>query len=145
MVSVGTEPRYLYRRTGDAGRDVDPARDPESEFMSNLALEADGHAVAITWPDETIRFHAVWLRDNAPDGATRSPTNGQRLITLGDIPRETTISSATIAGDALRVTFAPEDKTVDFCLEWLRANAYDRAGRSTKDGPQITSRPGTVA
>ena len=29
--------------------------------------------------------HAVWLRDNAWDDKTRSPGNGQRLITLGDI------------------------------------------------------------
>ncbi len=100
--------------------------------MSNLSLEFDGQAVAIEWPDETLRFHAVWLRDNAPDGATRSPTNGQRLITLSDIPRDTTISSAVIAGDHLRVTFAPENKTIDYRLEWLRANAYDRAGRATK-------------
>ena len=100
--------------------------------MCNIALEADGRAVAITWHEETLRFHAVWLRDNAPDGATRSPANGQRLITLSDIPQDTTISSAVIAGDDLRITFAPEDKTVDFCLGWLRENAYDQVGRSAK-------------
>ncbi|MGI9410173.1 MAG: 2-trimethylaminoethylphosphonate dioxygenase [Hyphomicrobiaceae bacterium] len=100
--------------------------------MCNLALEADGRAVAVTWHEETLRFHAVWLRDNAPDGATRSPANGQRLITLGDIPQDTKISSAIITGDDLRITFAPEDKTVDFCLGWLRENAYDRIGRSVK-------------
>ena len=100
--------------------------------MCNVALEADGRVVAIAWHEETLRFHAVWLRDNASDGATRSPANGQRLITLSDIPQDTTISSAVIAGDDLRVTFAPEDKTVDFGLGWLRENAYDQVGRSAK-------------
>ncbi len=33
-----------------------------------------------------LRFHAIWLRDNAWDAATRAPGNGQRLITIADIP-----------------------------------------------------------
>ena len=46
-----------------------------------------GKIVAITRDSgERHRFHAIWLRDNALDDKTRSPGNGQRLITLGDIP-----------------------------------------------------------
>lgn len=33
-----------------------------------------------------VRFHAVWLRDNALDPQTRDPGSGQRLIAIGDIP-----------------------------------------------------------
>ena len=44
-----------------------------------------------------IRFHAVWLRDNAPDSDTRSPQNGQRLISITDIPHDLAIRSAELA------------------------------------------------
>ena len=72
-----------------------------------------GRAVALTVSDGgERRFHAVWLRDNAWDAATRSPGNGQRLITIGDIPAETSISAAVPAGSRLSVTFEPEGRTV---------------------------------
>lgn len=76
------------------------------------------------------RFHAIWLRDNAWDAETRSADNGQRLIALRDIPQETTISAATLAGSTLSITFAPEDKKVDYDVNWLLQNAYDRAASS---------------
>lgn len=72
-----------------------------------------------------LRFHAIWLRDNALDPDTRAPGNGQRLITLADIPTDTRIAQARAEDDTLHVTFAPEDKTVAFPVSWLRANAYD--------------------
>ena len=34
-------------------------------------------------------------RDNAPDPQTRSPGNGQRLITILDIPADTRVAEAT--------------------------------------------------
>ncbi len=74
-----------------------------------------------------LRFHAIWLRDNALDPQTRAPGNGQRLITIGDIPEATRIEGAVL-GDAetLEVAFSPENKTVAFPLAWLAAQAYDR-------------------
>ena len=61
-----------------------------------------GRAVALTFADGTRRrFHAVWLRDNSFDQATRSPRNGQRLITIGDISPETRITAAAPAGRVL--------------------------------------------
>lgn len=71
-------------------------------------------------------FHAIWLRDNALDPATRDPGNGQRLITMADLPEDVSISAARIEASDLICTFAPEDKEVRFPLDWLRANAYDR-------------------
>ncbi|MDP5219584.1 gamma-butyrobetaine dioxygenase [Ruegeria sp. 2205SS24-7] len=72
------------------------------------------------------RFHAIWLRDNALDPETRAPGNGQRLITIGDIPADTTISAARIVQGDLEVTFQPEGKTVLFPADWLADHAYDR-------------------
>ncbi len=107
-----------------------------------LRLLDDGRALALgDWEGRTRRFHAIWLRDNAQDPATRSPTNGQRLITLLDIPAETCITEAGWAADGrLRLTFAPEGKTVDFDPAWLAERAYDRPPPPAPGwtGPHVT-------
>ncbi|WP_209505086.1 MULTISPECIES: TauD/TfdA family dioxygenase [unclassified Ruegeria] len=72
------------------------------------------------------RFHAIWLRDNALDADTRAPGNGQRLITIGDIPTDISVSSAEVVAGDLQVTFQPESKTVTFPADWLAENSYDR-------------------
>ncbi len=73
-----------------------------------------------------LRFHAMWLRDNALDADTRSPQNGQRLITIDDIPADTKISSASLDGtDGLTVEFQPDGKSVIYDLNWLQQHAYD--------------------
>jgi gamma-butyrobetaine hydroxylase len=96
--------------------------------LTNAAVLEAGSAVQLRWSDgESARFHAIWLRDNALDAATRSPGNGQRLITVLDIPRETVIEGAEItAGGDLRVKYAPESKEVTFPSRWLRKHCYDR-------------------
>ncbi|MBZ9846666.1 gamma-butyrobetaine dioxygenase [Mesorhizobium sp. CA14] len=96
-------------------------------MLRTATLGNDGRVIALGWKDGTVsRFHAIWLRDNALDDKTRSAGNGQRLITILDIPAETRIGAAEIKGGALEVTFAPEGKTVRFSASWLRAHAYDR-------------------
>ncbi|WP_170349810.1 MULTISPECIES: 2-trimethylaminoethylphosphonate dioxygenase [Ruegeria] len=79
------------------------------------------------------RFHAIWLRDNALDPETRAPGNGQRLITISDIPVDISVSSAEISNGDLTVTFQPEDKTVTFPADWLADHVYDCA-RSLETG-----------
>lgn len=92
----------------------------------------DGTVLTLRWNDGfTARYHAVWLRDNALDSATRSASNAQRLITLHDIPANTVLADATVLDDMLSVRFAPEEKTVAFPSGWLREHAYDvNAGRA---------------
>ncbi|WP_404711879.1 TauD/TfdA family dioxygenase [Sphingomonas sp. MMS24-J13] len=100
----------------------------------------DGAAIEICLDGQTRRFHALWLRDNALDAATRSPGNGQRLITLLDIPPETRIVDAAWSGDQLGLRFAPEGKTILFAADWLAAHAYDRPApvEAGWTGPGIT-------
>ncbi len=93
--------------------------------MLECILNEDGGYLTLDDGDAQTRFHAIWLRDNAWDAATRSADNGQRLIALRDIPQETSISEATLTGSTLRVTFSPEDKAVDYDVSWLMQNAYD--------------------
>lgn len=85
-----------------------------------------GAALALELPDRgRQRFHAVWLRDNAWDEATRAPGNGQRLITLGDIPADIGIAAARLEGNQLHVRFRPDERDIAFDLGWLADNAYD--------------------
>jgi gamma-butyrobetaine dioxygenase len=85
-----------------------------------------GEALALELPGKgRLRFHAVWLRDNAWDEKTRAPGNGQRLITLGDIPVDTRIGEARVEGGQLHVRFLPEDRRIGFDLGWLADHAYD--------------------
>ncbi len=86
----------------------------------------DPSVVTVEFTDGTsARFHAIWLRDNALDPDTRAPGNGQRLITIGDIPENTSVSAAEVIDGDLSVTFQPECKTVTFPAAWLADHIYD--------------------
>ena len=101
--------------------------------LKSVDVVDGGLAVRVTWVDgQASRFHALWLRDNALDSATRSPENGQRLIALRDIPSKTSLDFATIDGGMLRLQFVPENKPVTFTAEWLRDNAYDHETIQTR-------------
>ncbi|GGO75382.1 gamma-butyrobetaine hydroxylase [Marinobacterium nitratireducens] len=94
--------------------------------MSSVSILEQGRSLSLQLGGSTTRFHAVWLRDNAQDVDTRCPGNGQRLITLQDIPAYTRILAASIKGRVLSLMFAPEAKQVDYDIDWLLAHAYDR-------------------
>jgi gamma-butyrobetaine dioxygenase len=92
------------------------------------------------------RFHALWLRDNARDTETRSPGNGQRLITILDIPPDTRIAGATAANGTLSLTFEPEGRTIDYDAAWLARHAYDAQPRREPgwSGPEIERWDGSL-
>ncbi|MEQ9491692.1 MAG: TauD/TfdA family dioxygenase [Alphaproteobacteria bacterium] len=94
--------------------------------LTDATMLNDGKVLRVTWADgKTARFHAIWLRDNAADEGTRSPVNGQKLITLQEIPADTVLSAAKAQDSTLTVTFQPEGKTVSFTECWLRGHIYD--------------------
>lgn len=99
--------------------------------MATVGVSDDGGVLTLddggSRSGAALRFHAIWLRDNAWDSETRAPGNGQRLIALRDIPPDTRIASAAVRGGRLMVQFAPEGKSVDYDIAWLRAHAYDRS------------------
>lgn len=94
--------------------------------MSPFRLIDDGAALELILGGQPVRFHAIWLRDNARDAETRSPANGQRLITLLDIPAETRIADAGWHEGRLSLRFEPEGRLIEFDPDWLLAHAYDR-------------------
>jgi [2-(trimethylamino)ethyl]phosphonate dioxygenase len=93
--------------------------------VSDLDVEFinDGRAIEVTISGIKYKFHAVWLRDNVQDASTRSPGNGQRLITILDIPSETTITGARWVNQNLELTFAPNPQTAFFSQQWLSKHA----------------------
>ena len=95
--------------------------------MSSVTVDPSGTFLTLHSKSDDLRFHAIWLRDNAQDPDTRAPGNGQRLIALRDIPSDTRIAAAEMSGGVLQVRFTPLDKTVEFDLKWLTTHSYDRA------------------
>ena len=94
--------------------------------MTEAAILDGGRSLRLRAGGRSARFHAIWLRDNAPDDETRSPRNGQRLIAVQDLPAATAIAAAGIRSGRLHVTFSPEGRTLDYDIAWLFGNAYDR-------------------
>ncbi|MEO9826374.1 MAG: TauD/TfdA family dioxygenase [Paracoccaceae bacterium] len=95
--------------------------------LSDADILDGGNAVRLRFCDgREARFHAIWLRDNAPDAKTRDPSNGQRLIALADIPKNVAIKSATVSGSMLDVSFTGGHAT-QFSRDWLLAHIYDHA------------------
>ena len=93
--------------------------------LSKAKILDGGNAVRLSWSTgQEARFHAIWLRDNAPDAKTRDPSNGQRLIALADIPKNVSIESATASGNMLTVCFTGGHET-QFSCDWLIAHIYD--------------------
>lgn len=93
--------------------------------MQRVTILEDGALIALEHKGQNLRFHAIWLRDNAWDETTRSATNGQRLIALRDIPEGTSVTEAALKDSALHLTFTPENRTITYDLDWLAAHAYD--------------------
>lgn len=109
--------------------------------LTHAAIREAGQMLDLTWQNgRTARFDAIWLRDNALDPQTRAPGNGQRLITILDVPADVRVDAAAISpsGD-LNLTFAPEGKSVGFPSAWLAARIYDRPAPSGIGwtGPEI--------
>jgi len=84
--------------------------------------------------DTSVRYHSTWLRDNALDPKTRDVNSGQRLITLSDIPINTSIKSAALdkTGTKIFLNFLPEKKDISFSANWLEAHAYDTKKHNEK-------------
>ena len=97
--------------------------------VSEPRLIEGGRAVELTLGGALHRFHALWLRDNARDEKTRSPGNGQRLITILDIPADTRIADARAEGARLSLRFEPEGRVIDYDGQWLARHAYDARDR----------------
>ena len=98
-------------------------------FFKSIKVINSGKAILLSPKNgASLRFHSTWLRDNALDTKTRDKNNGQRLITVSDIPVKTYIKSASLDKKSKEITinFLPKKKQVIFSTNWLKDNAYDK-------------------
>ncbi|MGC6484053.1 MAG: 2-trimethylaminoethylphosphonate dioxygenase [Candidatus Puniceispirillales bacterium] len=96
-------------------------------MITAVSIGDNGGSLHCTGDDgRVMRFHAIWLRDNAPDAETRAPGNGQRLITIQDIPENVMIRNARLEGEAVSIGFSDRDADIPFAADWLLAHAYDQ-------------------
>lgn len=105
-------------------------------MVEAVTVSENGDFLTVNFGTTRHRYHAIWLRDNALDPETRSAGNGQRLITLADIPTDVRITVASPIANGIEVGFAPEGKTVQFPAEWLIENAYDHEKHADFTLPQ---------
>ena len=98
-------------------------------FFKSVKVINSGKAILLSPKNgASLRFHSTWLRDNALDTKTRDNNNGQRLITVSDVPVKTYIKSASLNKKSKEITinFLPKKKQVIFSTNWLKDNAYDK-------------------
>ena len=85
-----------------------------------------GGVVTVEMDDGPARFHALWLRDNARDDASRHGDNDQRLFDVTELADEVTVTAAEVVDGRLVVGFGPDGATSTYDEAWLEANRYDR-------------------
>ena len=84
---------------------------------------------------------AIWLRVNCPCAKCLDPHTGERLVSITDVPEDTSVTKARLAGDRVEVVFGPDAHGSAFDVAWLRQFAMDDdqadgfAGRSREGGP----------
>ena len=90
---------------------------------------------------------AIWLRVNCPCARCLDARTGERLVSITDVPEDTSVTAAHQVGDRVEVVFGPDEHASAFDLGWLRQFAMNDdqaggfAGRSA-DGGLGTEAPG---
>ena len=105
------------------------------KLFKSIKVIDSGKAILLSRKDGSkIRYHSTWLRDNAYDEKTRDKNNGQRLISISDIPVNTYIKSASLdkKGKNITLNFLPNKKQVKFSSRWLETHAYDNKQNNSK-------------
>lgn len=95
--------------------------------MSRLGVSVGpaGDVVTVEMAAGPVRFHALWLRDNARGDASRDSDNDQRLFDVTELADRVTVESAEVVDDRLVVVFGPDGLTSTYGEAWLEANRYD--------------------
>ncbi len=104
-------------------------------LFKSVKVINSGKAILLSRKNKTpLRYHSTWLRDNALDSKTRDKKNGQRLISISDIPITTYIKSASLSkkGKEIIINFLPKKKQVKFSSSWLEKHAYDKKQSNSK-------------
>ena len=94
------------------------------DLIKSLSIVDD--ELVIHWKDDKqSRLYSHWLRDHCQMPTSRNSDNGQRLLSVIDIPENTVIEQVELdeAGNVC-VRFQPESHLSIFSQHWLRENCY---------------------
>lgn len=94
-----------------------------------------GDVVTVEMAAGPVRFHALWLRDNARDEASRHGDNDQRLFDVTELADEVSAMSAEVVDGRLVVAFGPDGVTSVYDEVWLEANRYDGSVTTSSGRP----------
>ncbi len=96
--------------------------------LLRVTIKDDSETLLIELPDKsTVRFHALWLRDNDQGASARDTGNGQRLFSILDLPADIRIVSAEVSGtNTLHIQFSDRDIPIEYSLSWLLEHRYDK-------------------
>ena len=101
-------------------------------LFKSIKVIDSGKAIILRRKDgSSLRYHSTWLRDNSYDPKTRDKKNGQRLISVTDIPVNTYIKSASLdkKGKNIFLNFFPGDCFIVDNTRVLHARtAYSKKG-----------------
>ncbi len=90
---------------------------------------ADGEpALELKVGERSLRFPAVWLRDNCACAECVDPGSGQKLTDITEIPDGVAVAAAEDAGESVVVTYAPDRHRSTFSRSWLAEHALESYG-----------------
>ena len=95
------------------------------ELIKDLSIIGD--ELVIDWQDgKQSRLYGHWLRDHCQMPSSRNPDNGQRLLSVISIPKDTVIEYVELdETGSVCVHFQPEGYLSIFTQHWLRENCYN--------------------
>jgi gamma-butyrobetaine dioxygenase len=78
----------------------------------------------------------IWLRVNCPCADCRDPRNGERLVTITDLPRDVSVTAARRSGGRVEIVFGPDGHRAAFDVGWLSqfATGDDAGGGGPRSG-----------
>ena len=121
-------------RTNEAGTGLPWTPDFETYPITAAIADAsvDGDAVRIAWSDgKTSAHHALWLRENSPDGRTIHAETREMLVGPLDIPGDIAPVDASVDQfGALVVAWSDDGDASRYHPGWLRDHAWFDGGEA---------------
>ncbi|ORZ31656.1 hypothetical protein BCR44DRAFT_35018 [Catenaria anguillulae PL171] len=85
-------------------------------------------SIPLSATDPPTTLHAIWLRDHCRCAACWHPITKQRLVDTATLPRDISVTSVKVAGDAVHLTWS-DGHTATFEKAWLAQHAYGEKAR----------------
>ncbi|WP_188316999.1 2-trimethylaminoethylphosphonate dioxygenase [Solihabitans fulvus] len=89
------------------------------------SIAADSDHLDVDADGATLRFPALWLRDNCPCVECRDPRTGQKFLGITDLAEDTAVTAVEQTDTEVTVVLGPDGHRSTFSRSWLAGNALD--------------------